>query len=96
MAHVIVVDDCPVIGRMMQRFLGSIGCKVTIFYSGQSLLDYLNAEDCDEPCFLIVDYMMPGTTGDEVVRQVRLRPATASVPKTIFRFGILLARWTRS
>ena len=78
MATVLVVDDNPDACRMMAKLVtrcgGHQGVCVT---SGEEALEYLQAQPV---ALVILDNMMPGMNGIEVLRQMRLRPELADVP----------------
>jgi len=68
--RVVIVDDHPVNLDVLQLTLELIDAESVAFEDGQSALDYL--AQCEPvPSLLIVDRMMPGIDGLEVVRRVR-------------------------
>jgi DNA-binding response OmpR family regulator len=70
------VDDEPVIGKMITRFLGKHMPDYSVIYftSGESALVYL--KNNTTVGLLLTDIEMPGITGIEFARQVRtLYPA---------------------
>jgi two-component system, OmpR family, response regulator MprA len=67
-ARVLVVDDDPMILRMMRRVLEIDGYSVALAPDGDEALDVVRREDID---LLILDVMMPGLDGFEVCRAVR-------------------------
>lgn len=74
-AHVVVVDDEPLVGRSIRRALRSH--QVKIFLTGREAIEALCG---DEPCDVVFcDLMMPGVDGIEVFRRVAAcRPDIAS------------------
>ncbi len=71
--QVVIVDDHPVNLDVLKLTLELIDAQSTAFEDGLSALDYLAA--CETvPSLLIVDRMMPGLDGLEVVRRVRADP----------------------
>ena len=56
---------------MLKRHLGRRGFDVRVVHSGEAALALLNRQ---KPCCAILDEMMPGISGLDVVRQVRSSP----------------------
>ena len=65
---VLVVDDQEEALRSTRRLLERDGHRVLLASSGQEALDLFHRE---RPQLLVVDYFMPGMTGEEVVREIR-------------------------
>ncbi|WP_394216956.1 response regulator transcription factor [Brachybacterium vulturis] len=69
MANILVVDDDPDIVELVSLKLRSSGHAVTAVGSGEAALDALAARgDLD---LAVVDHMMPGMTGVDLVRTLR-------------------------
>ncbi len=78
MAKILVIDDNAEFLQMMDLILGSRGGhEVVAIADGQEGLNHALA---NPPELAIVDVMMPGITGYDVVRQMRQNPATADLP----------------
>lgn len=73
--HILVVDDDEKITSMLRRSLAFEGYKVSVANLGQDGLRMLIEE---EPQLMILDVMMPGIDGWEVLR--RVREGGSSVP----------------
>lgn len=67
---ILVVDDSPDILESSRRLLESEGHRVLTAVDGPSGLEVMEKERVQ---LLLVDYFMPGMTGEEVVRRVRER-----------------------
>ncbi len=67
-ATVLVVDDDPDIVALMRDFLEAEGYAVLTAGDGAAALDLLDRETID--CVLL-DVMMPGQSGFEIIRQIR-------------------------
>jgi signal transduction histidine kinase/HPt (histidine-containing phosphotransfer) domain-containing protein len=65
---VLVVDDQEEALRSTRRLLERDGHTVLLASSGQEALDLFRRE---RPQLLVVDYFMPGMTGEDVVREIR-------------------------
>ncbi|MCY0965041.1 response regulator [Parathalassolituus penaei] len=64
-----VVDDDEGIRSLLQAYLEQQGFVVTSFPDGESFVEHLRLHP--EPQMVILDVMLPGIDGFEVVRQVR-------------------------
>ncbi|MEX2282993.1 MAG: response regulator [Gemmatimonadota bacterium] len=75
---VLVVDDEPYIGRIIQLKLESGPYRVVLVQDGKSALDRLHSED---PVHLILlDIMMPLISGLDVLAELRQIPHRRSTP----------------
>lgn len=67
---VLVVDDEPLVGNMVQRYLGRRGYRVFTVSSGKEALAFCEREHLD---LIVLDMYMPGMTGLDVLRELRAR-----------------------
>ena len=74
---ILVVDDLPANRDLMGRRLERSGFRVLTAASGQEALDLLRRSPVD---LVLLDIMMPGMTGLDVLRALRLAPSTAHLP----------------
>ncbi len=72
-----IVDDNAGLVELLERYLTGHHCRVVTATSGREALDWLAQVTPDA---LILDVMMPGISGWEVLQTVRSRPDTAVVP----------------
>lgn len=77
MKRIVVVDDEPHILEGVRYLLRSADREIVPACSGQEALDAI--EDC-VPDLLIVDIMMPGMSGLEVIATLRSANATKELP----------------
>ena len=77
---VLVVDDNPVIVEMLQRQLGREGFEVVGCVDSTQVMDVCLAES---PDLIILDILMPGKSGWEVMGELKGNPRTASTPVII-------------
>ncbi|PRW60699.1 hybrid sensor histidine kinase response regulator [Chlorella sorokiniana] len=79
---VLSVDDDPVNQMVIQAMLGKAGFKVLKAADGQKALDLLeeSLRQGDPPHVMLLDVMMPGLSGYDVVRLVRERHPTLMLP----------------
>jgi DNA-binding response OmpR family regulator len=69
-ASVLVVDDEPTIGEVVSRYLRRAGYETRIARDGREALELVAAE---RPDLVLLDVMMPGADGLEVMRRLRAR-----------------------
>jgi len=74
---VLLVDDDPVVRFLVGEYLTTKGHDVQIKNDGASALEAI-ASHQSNPDVVILDYMMPGMTGAEVLRD--LRKTNALIP----------------
>ena len=68
MAHIMIVDDDVHISRMLTEALGAEGYTVSAAYSGTEALMLLSMK---KPDLILLDLMLPGLTGEELLPQIR-------------------------
>ncbi len=74
---IMVVDDSPDLVEIVRLTLEGKGFNVKCAYSGKELLAALEKE---KPDLILLDVMMPGMDGFEVLIRLKWNPATASIP----------------
>jgi len=74
---ILAIDDEPAILEIEKEALEAEGFKVTGATSGPEGLKLLREED---PDLVILDVLMPGMDGWEVLRRIESDPTTAGVP----------------
>jgi CheY-like chemotaxis protein len=77
MPTILVVDDLPANRDLMSRRLERSGFRVVCAASGPEALDLLKREPVD---LVLLDIMMPGMTGFEVLKTLRLARSPAALP----------------
>lgn len=75
--NVLVVDDVPENCTALQSVLSTLDCRVVIAGSGAEALRRLLV---DEFAVLLIDVVMPGMNGFDLVAAIKERERTASVP----------------
>ena len=78
--RILVVDDEPHIRRVLSSILGKQGYDVVMASDGSQGLDELRTEDID---LVILDLMMPGANGLEILSRIRTDPKAADTPVII-------------
>lgn len=75
--HILVVDDDRLSRKLVETLLEGDGYAVACVDSGSTALKAI-AEAA--PDLVVLDLMMPGMDGFEVLRQLRSTPATRNLP----------------
>lgn len=76
-AHVLVADDIQATTQMLQRVFEFEGYRVTCVHDGLAALE---AAQTLMPDLILLDVMMPGLSGFEVLEKLRANPITANIP----------------
>ncbi len=84
--HVLVVDDDPRAVEHVTQRIEQRGMLVTRAYGGKEALASLSAGSFSA---VVLDLMMPGVSGFDVVREVRANPATAQLPIIVLTAKLL-------
>ena len=79
--HILVADDEPHIGRIIQTKLEQGPFRVTLVYDGAEALRAL--DEYPDISLLLLDLMMPRLTGLEVLANIRADPLRAALPCVI-------------
>jgi len=74
---IIVVDDNPVVVKLLESMLVRQGYAVLTANSGQELLDMLTTTPAD---LILLDIDMPGITGIETCKRIKADPVTSNIP----------------
>jgi two-component system, OmpR family, phosphate regulon response regulator PhoB len=75
--HVLLVEDEPAQREMLAYNLEAEGFRVSQAASGDEGLSSLRE---DPPDVVVLDWMLPGVSGIEICRRIRLRPETRGLP----------------
>jgi CheY-like chemotaxis protein len=86
MAKLLLVDDAPAVIRAVSRLLGAHGHVVDVAASGEAALASL--ERSPLPDLVVLDLMMPGIGGAEVLRRLRAAERTRTLPVVILSSGM--------
>jgi len=81
MKKVLVVDDHVDTNHILCKLIRRLGHATTSAYTGEGALAMLSG---DIPDLVILDCMMPGMTGIEVLRLLRTNPKTAQLPVIMY------------
>ncbi|MFH0883573.1 MAG: response regulator [bacterium] len=75
--RVLIVDDTPFFRMMEKKYLESAGFRVKLAENGAEALEMLDRESFDA---VVLDIIMPGMSGFEVMREIRKKSNLASLP----------------
>jgi CheY-like chemotaxis protein len=78
MVNVYIAEDNPILLQGLERALTANGYGVATAADGREMLDLLRTSPL--PDILLLDVMMPGLSGIEVLDAVRADPRTAHLP----------------
>ena len=74
--NVLAVDDIPLNLLLVQKMLGRFNFEMRTAANGQQALDAVAAK---KPDLILLDLMMPGIDGFEVLRRLKENPDTADI-----------------
>jgi two-component system sensor histidine kinase/response regulator len=74
---ILIVDDSKFIAQAYSRVLLGLGYRVLIACDGRTGL--FAAESCN-PSIILLDMLMPDMDGAQVLRKLKLTPATTHIP----------------
>lgn len=74
--NVLAVDDIPLNLLLVQKMLSRFNFRLRTATNGQQALDAVAQE---RPDLILLDLMMPGIDGFEVIRRLRANPETADI-----------------
>lgn len=77
MRRILIADDDELVLQLLDHKLTSRGFAVSTASDGESVLE--TAQQL-QPALLILDVMMPGLDGLEVLRRLQREPATRGIP----------------
>jgi len=77
MSHILIADDEESIGSLLRATLEGPDSRVTHATNGPEALLLVQEHKFD---LIILDWMMPGKSGIDVLRELRQRPETATIP----------------
>ena len=75
--HVLLIEDEPNIAEAIRFLLSREGLRVSHLAQGDTALEQMRA---DRPDLVIVDHMLPGLSGLEIVQDLRADPTLSALP----------------
>jgi CheY-like chemotaxis protein len=89
-SQILVVDDEPTICDFIQVFLEDEGYTVDVARNGAQALQQIHDH---RPDLVLMDIMMPGLDGREVVRQLQEHPVYSAIPVILMSAAV---RWDQA
>jgi CheY-like chemotaxis protein len=77
---ILVIDDSPTIRKMVECHLSQAGYRVAMAADAERGLEMARSI---APDLILLDHQLPGTTGDQVCRQLLQSESTAQIPVVI-------------
>ena len=77
--RILVVDDDPTQRRILEETIKRLGYQTTTASDGEEALSKLEQSDNAEFSLILLDLVMPGMGGQEVLEHLRNRPATPPI-----------------
>ena len=78
--RVLIVDDDSNSNQVMADHLRFSGFEPVSVFSGQKALEYLHDHEKDKPNVILLDVLMPGMNGCQVLQELRGQAATKDIP----------------
>ena len=75
--RILVAEDDPDIGSLLEHYLKKAGFLATVVASGRDVMPHIKR---DAPDLLVLDLMLPGLDGLQVCRAIRADANTAAIP----------------
>jgi two-component system chemotaxis response regulator CheY len=74
----LIVDDCKFTTKVLSRVMEELGFAVQSVASGEAAVDFLSNHTA--PAILLVDWVMPGMSGVQLVSWMRTHPQHLNTP----------------
>jgi CheY-like chemotaxis protein len=74
---VLVCDDEPVVRMLVHATLGRVNCSMIVARDGHEALALARSE---QPALIVLDVVLPGRSGRDVLAGLRGDPTTAAIP----------------
>lgn len=78
-ARIIIAEDNPILRQGLDRALSASGYAVATAPNGEAVLKMLE-DDAATPDLLLLDVMMPGISGFDVLRRLQAQPERRDLP----------------
>lgn len=81
---ILVVDDFPEVGKVVEQILGPLGYRVIGRNSGEEALELVQGEKVD---VILLDISMPGLGGVETLKRLKANPRSHDIPVLMLTFA---------
>ena len=90
MADILIVEDEQLIAKLLKETLQSEGYNVVTVLNGEEAVKFAL---CETPHLIILDLMLPGIDGYEVIRRLQELKLRLAPPRDGHRCGRCAPRW---
>lgn len=77
---ILIAEDDELLAELIGHLLTQAGFEVVYARDGEQALQQVNDS---QPAGIVLDYMMPGINGFDVLRELKHKPETAEIPVLI-------------
>lgn len=78
---ILVVEDDPTLAEVLEEFFRFTGYKVHISYGSEDIVELSKQV---RPDLILLDYLLPRTTGGEICRELKANEETECIPVIIY------------
>jgi CheY-like chemotaxis protein len=89
---ILIVEDFADTARALCGLITHKGYPCHWVSNGQEAIAYIRQHPQEQPLLVVLDEMMPGMSGTEVLRALRADPKTASISVMIYTAGYDVAK----
>ena len=82
---ILIIDDCPDNAKALAQLARLTGLEACAVPSGELALQYLQSH---RPDLIVLDLMMPGMSGLELLAAIRAKPDWKSIPVMIYSASV--------
>ena len=82
MKKILIIEDDSFVSRMYERAFKIGGYEVEVEANGEAGLARLRS-DAPKPSVIVMDVMMPGMNGVELLTEIKKDPSTSSIPLAV-------------
>ncbi len=75
--HIVIIENDRLYSQDLTKWFISLGYKITVIEDGDVACDEIEAM---APDLIIIEMMLPGTTGDYILQHIRQCPVIKKVP----------------
>lgn len=81
MSKIVIVEDDVLVAKLYENKLRGQGHSVGVAHDAESGLELIKST---KPTFVLIDLMLPGRSGTELIRDIRRDPEFSSLPITAY------------
>jgi DNA-binding response OmpR family regulator len=88
-ANILVVEDDPTIGRLLSEIFSIAGAEARVAPTADAAAAHISEA---RPALMTLDLNLPGTSGQELLERVRVRPETRGIPVIVITSQLPVSR----